>query len=106
MRFLLDHDVPNQIGVALRRAGQSVLLLREVLPMQTADAEILKFGMSTEAIVITCNRQDFLALCAIHEHFGVIILVRRQSRMAECNAILNLIERAGESGLVRNINFA
>jgi hypothetical protein len=36
----------------------------------------------------------------------MIIVVRRRTRAAERAALLNLIERAGESGLTANINFA
>jgi hypothetical protein len=57
-------------------------------------------------VVITCNRRDFLRLATTEPHAGVIILVRRRTRMAECAAILRLLQRAGASGIATNINFA
>ena len=106
MRFLLDHDVPERIADVLRQAGHSVLLLREVLPKNTVDEAILRYAHEHELLLITCNRDDFLSLCRQLERAGVIVLIRRKSRIAECAALLRLIEQAGESGLTGNINFA
>ena len=106
MRFLLDHDVPERIADMLRQAGHSVLILREVLPKDTVDKDVLRYAHEHEIILITCNRDDFLSLCRHHNHSGVIVLIRRRSRIAECAALLRLIERAGVTGLTGNINFA
>ena len=106
MKFLLDHDVPDRIADVIRQAGQGVQKLREVLPVETADAAVLEFAQRQELILITCNRDDFLPLYRKREHAGVIILIRRKSRIAECAALLQLIEKAGASGLTGNINFA
>lgn len=106
MKFLLDHDVADRSGYVLREAGHSVLLLRDALPTDSQDAAILAYAKESERIVITCNRQDFLALCAKDERCGIIIVIRRRSRIAECSAVLKLVQRAGETGLVGNINFA
>ena len=106
MRFLLDHDVPERIADVLLQAGHSTQKLREVLPMETADAAVLEFARREERILVTCNRDDFLALCRRTEHPGVVILIRRRSRVAECAALLRMIQRAGPAGLTGNINFA
>jgi predicted nuclease of predicted toxin-antitoxin system len=106
VRFPLDHDVPGQLAAVLRRDGHSVLLLRDVLPIETDDSDILKDALPAATIVITCNRDDFLDLCKTTEHYGVIIMFRRQSRSSECSAMLRLIRRAGEQGLIKNVNFA
>jgi hypothetical protein len=39
-------------------------------------------------------------------HHGIIVIIRRKTRAAERAALLRLLERAGESGLRDNINFA
>jgi predicted nuclease of predicted toxin-antitoxin system len=106
VNFLFDHDVPQRVGDVVRQEGHSVVLLREVLPLNTADAEVLAYATEHEQILVTCNRDDFLALAHSMTHHGIIILVRRQSRLAESSAILKLLRNAGESGLVKNINFA
>jgi hypothetical protein len=48
----------------------------------------------------------FLSLAAERSNPGIIILVRRRSRHVECGHLLALLKRAGESGLLRNVNFA
>jgi hypothetical protein len=57
-------------------------------------------------LMLICNRDDFLELAARHSHPGLIILIRRRTRHAECAHLLALLTRAGESGLNGNINFA
>lgn len=107
MKFLLDHDVPEPVLVpALRALGHEVVLVRQVLDATAADALILDHAIATGAILLTCNRDDFLALAARREHAGIVILMRRGNRPAERNAVLRLIDSAGEAGLRGNINFA
>lgn len=106
MNFLLDHDVPERVGDVLRQEGHSVIRLREVLPNNATDAEALKYAHEHELILVTCNRDDYLELSASNAHHGIVVLIRRRSRLAECAAMLRLIRRAGELGLVKNINFA
>jgi hypothetical protein len=55
---------------------------------------------------VTCNRDHFLALVADHPHAGLIVVIRRQSRVAECSRFLRLLRNAGESGVRNNVNFA
>ena len=106
MNFFLDHDVPADVGRVLRLKGHSVQLLDEVLPNTTDDLPALRYASGRKMVVITCNRRDFLRLAATEPHAGIIILVRRRTRVAECAAVLRLIHRAGESGIANNINFA
>lgn len=42
MRFLLDHDVPDDLSYLLRHLGHEVTFLRQVLPRTASDAEILE----------------------------------------------------------------
>lgn len=81
-------------------------LLRQALPEDCPDEAVLNFAFDRGGILITCNRDDFLRLARIKPHHGIVIVVRRRTRAAERAALLNLIERAGESGLTANINFA
>jgi len=57
-------------------------------------------------ILITCNRDDFLAMAQRVPHAGIVVLVRRRSRALERAALVQLLDRAGEAGLLGNINFA
>lgn len=106
MTFFLDHDVPNDIGRALRLKGYSVQFLAEALPANTDDLSVLRNAVTRKMVVITCNRGDFLRLARTEQHRGIIVLIRRRTRAAECAALLRLLERAGESGIANNINFA
>jgi len=105
--FFLDQDIPEEIALLLRYWGHTVTVLRDVLPITTPDADAFAYARTHGLIMVTCNRDDFLALAAEHqEHPGLVILIRRRTRQAECGKMLTLLQRAGESGLRGNVNFA
>jgi predicted nuclease of predicted toxin-antitoxin system len=106
MNFLLDHDVPDDLSFLLIQLGHKVTFLRQALPADSSDDEVLDFAYGRGCILITCNRDDFLRLAKVKPHHGIIIAIRRRTRAAERAALLSLIERAGQSGLDANINFA
>jgi predicted nuclease of predicted toxin-antitoxin system len=106
MTFLLDHDVPDNIIFSLRALGYGVTRLRDVLPKEAADHEVLAHARQGKFILITCNRDDFLDLAKSQAHCGIVILIRRRTRVSERAALVGLIDRAGETGLTDNINFA
>ena len=68
MRFLLDHDVPDDIEYSLAALGHDVIKLREVLPGTPPDEEVLRLAGERDAILITCNRDDFLSLAGRAPH--------------------------------------
>ena len=106
MRFLFDHDVPDDLGFALEALGHHVLKLREAQSTTVPDEEVLRLAAEQDRVLITCNRDDFLAAAKQVPHHGIIILVRRKSRALERAAVVRLLDSAGESGLRDNINFA
>ena len=106
MRFLLDHDVPENLSYLLKQLGHDVILLREALPEHASDEAVLQFAYERGCLLLTCNRDDFLDLATKKPHHGVVIIVRRRMRAAERAALLQLLERAGETGLRNNVNFA
>jgi predicted nuclease of predicted toxin-antitoxin system len=106
VKFLVDEDVAVEVARCLRNAGHEVALVAEVLGVQTDDVDIWHFAVRTESVVVTCNRQDFLALAGTAPETGVIILNRRRTRVAECQHILRLLSATSETGLQTNINFA
>ena len=83
-----------------------MLLVAEVLGARTDDVDIWRHAVQTQAIVLTCNRQDFLELAGPEPPAGLIILNRRRTRQAECRHLLQLLANAGAAGLAGNINFA
>ena len=106
MTYLLDQDVPADVCRVLRQAGYDVLTATEVLDPDATDEEVLNYAASKRCVLVTGNRDDFLGLASSVAHAGIIILIRRRSRIAECAALLQFIARAGEAGIDRNINFA
>jgi predicted nuclease of predicted toxin-antitoxin system len=106
MKFLFDQDVPDDLRYPLHSLGHEVTLLRDVLPISCTDEEVLHFSTSNKLVLITCNRDDFLSLAHEYEHTGIIISVRRKTRIAERSALIRLIDQAGELGIINNINFA
>jgi predicted nuclease of predicted toxin-antitoxin system len=106
VRFFLDHDVPRPLADVLRRHGHEVELVPEVMSPEADDEEVFAYAAEKMAIMLTCNRNDFLALAAERSHSGLIILIRRRSALAEAGHLLALLSQAGVSGLEGNINFA
>lgn len=106
MIFLLDHDAPDDLAFSLEALGHQAFCLRDILPKETEDESILAHAYKQGWILITCNRDDYLTLAKIKSHNGIIILLRRKSRVAERAALVRLLDRAGESGIRNNINFA
>ena len=106
MNFLFDHDVPDDLAFSLAALGHSRVRLRDVLPIRTPDEEVLRYAADHGQVLITCNRDDFLQAGQRVAHAGIIILIRRRSRAQERAALVRLLDRAGETGIRRNINFA
>ena len=106
MKFLFDHDVPDDMAYTLTAMGHEVSKLRELLDVQTTDEEVLRFAAANDLILISCNRDDFISAARLIPHVGIIILIRRASRMRERMALFQLLEKAGEGGIRNNINFA
>lgn len=74
--------------------------------MTAADLDALRYASENGLFLVTCNRDDFLALVSDHPNPGLIVLIRRRSRQAECGNLLTLLRDAGENGIADNINFA
>jgi len=106
VKFLLDHDAPDDLEYSLRTLEHEVVHLRDVLPINTEDAEALRYAAAKGFVMVTCNRDDYLELAATVEHCGIIIVIRRKTRVAERAALVQLLDKAGAQGIAGNINFA
>ena len=106
MKFLLDHDVPEDLSYLLEQLGHDVILLRKALAEDASDEEVLQFAHERGCVLLTCNRDDFLQLATKQLHHGIVIVIRRRTRAAERAALFRLLEGAGKTGLQNNINFA
>ena len=81
-------------------------LLREVLPVDADDVQVLALASQRALVLVTCNRDDFLELAKQKPHSGIVIIVRRRTRAAECAALLRFLRVAGSSGILGSVNFA
>jgi len=104
--FFLDHDVPRHIADLLRRHGHKVELVAEVMAPDSSDEEVFAYAIKANAIMVSCNRNDFLQLASAFAHPGLIILIRRRSALSEAGHLLELLRKAGTAGLEGNVNFA
>lgn len=106
MKLLFDHDVPDDTAYGLRAQGHEVFKLRDLIDLRTKDEDVLRFAAENNYVLTTCNRDDFLAAAKTIPHAGLIILIRRHTRLQERVALFRLLEKAGEAGIRHNINFA
>ena len=106
MKFLFDHDVPDEMAYGLEALGHEVFKLRELTPPDGTDEQVMRLAAERDCVLISCNRDDFLTLANKMVHVGLIILVRRRSRALERAALVSLLDKAGEAGIRNNINFA
>ena len=72
--------------------------LREVVPITTLDDAVLRLAGERFCILITCNRDDFLAAATRIAHRGIIILIRRKSRLLERAALVRLLDLQANRG--------
>lgn len=84
MRLLLDEMVPAFAAEQLRGRGQDVEAVAEHRELRgLADPDLFDYAQTTDRVVVTYNRDDFLELdrryrCDSREHCGIVILnVRR-----------------------------
>jgi predicted nuclease of predicted toxin-antitoxin system len=106
VRFLVDEDVPLEVARCLEQAGHEVSRVADALGIRTDDVDVWRHAADSKAIMVTCNRQDFLELAGSNPAAGLIVLNRRRTRHSECSHLLRLLANAGEAGLKGNINFA
>jgi predicted nuclease of predicted toxin-antitoxin system len=106
VKFLLDEDVAVEIARCLQQQGHETDLVFEAPGPRTPDERVWEHAVRTDAILVTCNRDDFLKLAGTAPETGLIIVNRRRTRQAECRKVLELLRNAGEAGLQKNINYA
>ena len=94
------------LSYLLQQLGHEVSLLRQLLPKDASDPVVFQFAYDNDFLLVTCNRDDFVELAKQKSYHGLIIVIRRKTRAAERSALFHLLERAGPTGLKKNINFA
>jgi hypothetical protein len=61
LKFLTDNCVPDSVGRALIEAGHEVILLRDILPTNSADPLVARVAELNGAILVSFDR-DFKTL--------------------------------------------
>jgi Domain of unknown function (DUF5615) len=75
-------------------------------PQDGADSVVLKAARDHGCVLVTCNWNDFIRLAELQPHHGIVVVIRRLTRVAERAALFRRLERAGDVGLQGNINVA
>ena len=57
MKFLLDHDVPDDLSYLLEQLGHDVTLLREALPGDSSDEAVLQFADMRGCLLLNLQPQ-------------------------------------------------
>lgn len=55
LRFFIDQCVPRSVGESLRRAGYQAEILRDHLPVDAPDADVIAYAQKLDAILVTLN---------------------------------------------------
>jgi predicted nuclease of predicted toxin-antitoxin system len=58
IKFFIDQNVPDSVGVALRNRGHHVTLLREVIPTASPDPLVASTALLNRAVLVSFDR-DF-----------------------------------------------
>jgi predicted nuclease of predicted toxin-antitoxin system len=84
LRLLLDHNVPDSVADVFRGRGHSVVLVRDILPIDSPDQLIAAVSEEDGAVLVSCDR-DF-RLIAPRIPRGARSRFRRLSRISlECS---------------------
>ena len=59
MKFLLDHDVPDDLSYLLEQLDHEVALLRKALPGDSSDEAVLRFTCKPTTTWNGCQGFDF-----------------------------------------------
>ena len=81
MRFLLDEDLPPTVAVIARSLGLDVVSVHDIGRTGLSDEDQLRFAAAETRILITRNRDDFIALtrqafATNAPHHGVLLVPR------------------------------
>ena len=55
LRFFADHCVPTSVIEALQQAGHEVLILRDRIPTNSVDADVIAKAQESVAILVSLN---------------------------------------------------
>ena len=106
VRFLLDHDVPDDAGFSLEALGHIVVKLREVLPVTTPDDEVLRLageraGKGVSLFPLRLNRESstLVPVAATQEAAaGIVDDTRMRLAPTVCSGLVCFTGRGQNAG--------
>lgn len=93
IRFFADHCVPTSACAALRDAGHEVLILRDHLPTNATDPEVITAAQDHAAVLLTLNG-DFSDIVTYPpgDYLGIVALQLRNHPEVLGQILTRLIE--------------
>jgi len=81
VRFLLDEDLPPKVAIIARSLGLDAISVHHIGRTGLSDEDQLRFNASQARILVTRNRDDFIALthrayATNAPHHGVLLVPR------------------------------
>src|ERR1044072_7794335 len=88
VRLFMDQCVPRSVGESRRKAGYAIELLRQHLPINAKDPEVIASAQSLDALLITLNG-DFADIINYRPaRFGGIIALQVKNHPESLPAIV------------------
>lgn len=98
LRFFIDQCVPRSVGESLRNAGHSVELLRNHLPVDAKDPDVISCAQNLDALLVTLNGDFSDIINYPPARFGGIIALQVRNHPESIRAIvMRLLTYLGEN---------
>jgi predicted nuclease of predicted toxin-antitoxin system len=88
VRLFMDQCVPRSVGESLRKAGYAIELLRQHLPINAKDPEVIASAQSLDALLITLNGDFADIINYPPARFGGIIALQVKNHPESLPAIV------------------
>ncbi|MBI3914459.1 MAG: DUF5615 family PIN-like protein [Chloroflexi bacterium] len=94
--FYFDEDIEVSIAAMIASEKYDVLTARDAGMLTKSDREQLEFAIREERTIVTHNREHFKELHSEYlregnKHYGIVILIRRNSFREMANRLLELL---------------
>jgi predicted nuclease of predicted toxin-antitoxin system len=98
LRFLLDQCVPRSVGESLKRAGYEIELLRNHLPVDAKDPDVIAAAQGLDAILLTLDGDFADIINYPPANFGGIVALQVRNHPEILPAIvIRLLTYLGEN---------
>ena len=88
VRFFVDQCVPLSVSESLRRAGHLAEILRDHLPINAKDPDVIAYAQSLDAVLVTLNGDFADIINYPPARFGGIVALQIKSHPETLPAIV------------------